>query len=115
MTRTEELLALAEKATSGPWKWVGDTLESESLDADYATVLAVEQLPRYAYPELQSGELVIENDADRDFIAACDPETIKQLVELCRLQHGALKMYAERGYCDPYPSIAAFNKFEGGE
>ena len=54
---------------------------------------------------------------------AANPETIKQLVELCRLQHEALKWAAEVDSAyDGEPAdelteaIAAFNRFEkGGE
>lgn len=98
MSRTEELLALAEKATPGPWVVEEGSLVNRECDDDDKWCIAE----------------IYHND-NIGFIAAANPETIKQLVELCRLQHEALKMYAERGYCDPYPSIAAFNKFEGGE
>lgn len=47
---------------------------------------------------------------------AANPETIKQLVELCRLQHEALMLldYGTR-FDEATGAIAAFNKFEGGE
>ena len=38
----------------------------------------------------------------------------EQLIELVRLQNEALEMYVERGYCDPFPSIAAFERFKQG-
>lgn len=50
-----------------------------------------------------------------EFHYKTNPPTIKQLVELSLAQNEALKMYVERGYCYPFPSIAAFNKFEGGK
>ena len=57
------------------------------------------------------------------FRVAANPETIKQLVELCRLQHVALIelspcMYKECQQVQKETqdhAIAAFNKFEGGE
>ena len=106
MTRTEELLALAEKATPGPWVW----------------------------PNVGSGDFVIAGedrlaigflDSPRTakYVAACNPETSKQLVELCRLQHVALIELSPCPYkeCQQVQketqdhAIAAFNKFEGGE
>ena len=92
MTRTEELMKLAEAANENATK---DDWGSR------------------AKFELQYSRL----------IAACTPETIKQLVELCRLQPGALKWAAEVDSAyDGEPAdelteaIAAFNRFEkGGE
>ena len=53
--------------------------------------------------------------ADMDsFHAAANPATIKQLVELCRLQHEALLTYE----CHPereQEAIAAYERFEKGE
>lgn len=50
------------------------------------------------------------------FDIAANPETIKQLVELVRMQHEALKLldYGTR-FEAATEAIAAFNKFEGGE
>ena len=83
MTRTEELLALAEASIK-------------------------ERPARNRLYKLQD---------------AANPETIKQLVELCRLQHVALIelspcMYKECQQVQKETqdhAIAAFNKFEGGE
>lgn len=90
MTRTEELMALAEDCKRG-WH----TAE------DLSNIFEV---------------------CEADLIAAANPETIKQLVELCRLQHEALKWAAEVDSAyDGEPAdelteaIAAFNRFEGGE
>lgn len=90
MTRTEELLALAEASIK-------------------------ERPARNRLYKLQD---------------ATNPETIKQLVELCRLQNEALKLvgnnlvpdYGQGHFAvqrfdklDIEKAIAAFNKFEGGE
>lgn len=50
------------------------------------------------------------------FRVAANPGTIKQLVELVRMQHEALKLldYGTR-FEAATEAIAAFNKFEGGE
>lgn len=60
-------LEICEKATPGPWvwEWGGDCLEG----GNYITVLEVIDLPEGTWPELQSGHLIIENEADRIFIA----------------------------------------------
>ena len=84
MTRTEELLALAEAAT--PWLNRTQTQVCDLADGNGA-------------------------------VLTINPETIKQLVELCRLQHEALKMldYGTR-FDEATEAIAAFNRFEkGGE
>lgn len=96
MTRTEELLKLAEAANENATK---DDWGSR------------------AKFELQYSRL----------IAACTPETIKQLVELCRLMKTPLlylhKLRSEEDAtytgsaleADVKKAIATFNKFEGGE
>lgn len=98
MSRTEELLALAEKATPGPWRADG---EHGYIDCVCTKTFCIAS--------------DIEKE-DAAFIAAANPETIKQLVELCRLQHGALMLldYGTR-FDEATGAIAAFNKFEGGE
>lgn len=72
MTRTEELLALAEAAIK-------------------------ERPARNRLYKLQD---------------TADPETIKQLIALCKLQHEVLLEFKSMSVCDE--AIAAFNKFEGG-
>lgn len=95
MTRTEELMNLAEAAM------VIDHNE-------HAEWYAAEYLERQGvyYPKNA-----------RFIAAAANPETIKQLVALCRLQHAALMQMEDYevlpGEWDT--AIAAFNKFEGGE
>jgi hypothetical protein len=84
MTRTEELLKLAEAATPGPH--------------------------RIGVPQ------PIVDLADREFQRVCTPETIRQLVELVRLQHEALKHWGEFTYEAAFSTseaIEAFNKWEG--
>lgn len=106
MTRTEELMKLAEAATPGLWYW----------------------------PNVGSGDFVIAGedrlaigflDSPRTakYVAAANPETIKQLVELVRLQNAALEFASDFipaseckvGECEVCEAIAAFDKFEGGE
>lgn len=103
MTRTEELLALAEAAIEENGNNDGQWYIPESLDV------------------VSQGFI---DGADATFIAACDPETIKHLVELVRLQHAALIelspcMHEECCQLQNQTqdqAIAAFNKFEqGGE
>ena len=87
MTRTEELLALAEAATS---------------------------------PYADDWEL---KQALLKFDRAANPETIKQLVELVRLQNSALEFasdfiptsYCNIGDCMVCETIEAFNKWENGK
>ena len=99
MTRTEELLALAKEATPGPWRADG---EHGYIDCVCTKTFCIAS--------------DIEKE-DAAFIAAANPETIKQLVELCRLQHEALMLldYGTR-FDEATGAIAAFNHFDqGGE
>jgi hypothetical protein len=100
MTRTEELLALAEAAM------VLDHNEQEGwYEADF-----IKECGAY-YPK------------NARFIAAANPETIRQLVELVRLQNAALEFaadfiptsYCNIGDCMVCETIEAFNKWENGK
>ena len=97
MTRTEELLALAEVATPGPW----DTNPADVLSSE----LEVTATNHYI-------SICDAAPYDALLIAAANPETIKQLVELVRLQHAALTYEgaAEFKVCDE--AIEAFNKWD---
>lgn len=114
MSRTEELLALAEAATPGPWIEGGrglDNLDENGLPIEYDAV--------YPADDEQENDCIARDVIHDDckFIAAANPETIKQLVELCRLQHEALKMldYGTR-FDEATEAISAYNRFEqGGE
>jgi hypothetical protein len=100
MTRTEELLALAEAATPGPW----DTNPADALSIE----LEVTANNHYI-------SICDATPYDALFIAAANPETIKQLVELVRLQHQALKHWGEFTYEAAFgasEAIEAFNKWE---
>ena len=56
--------------TPGPWEWVGDELDGNGGDICH-TVLEVQDTPENNYPEMQSGELIMPNEAaDRALIAA---------------------------------------------
>jgi hypothetical protein len=98
MTRTEELLALAEAATSGPW----DTNPADAFSSELEVTA--------------NNHYISVCDAapyDALFIAAANPETIKQLVELVRLQHYALTYEGAAEFQIYGEAIAAFNKWEG--
>lgn len=109
MSCTEELLKLAEAATPGPWRADG---EHGYIDCVCTKTFCIAS--------------DIEKE-DAAFIAAANPETIKQLVELCRLMKTPLlylhKLRSEEDAtytgsaleADVKKAIAAFNKFEGGE
>ena len=101
MTRTEELLALAEVATPGPW----DTNPADVLSSE----LEVTATNHYI-------SICDAAPYDALLIAAANPETIRQLVELVRLQHEALKHWGEFTYEAAFSTseaIEAFNKWEG--
>ena len=107
MTRTEELLALAEKATPGPW-WKGKC--EPTADGHALAWIGIH------FVDCEGGQSNYKEQADdAAFIAAANPETIKQLVELCRLQNEALKRVKNVKFHQIEEAIAAFNKFEGGE
>ncbi len=79
---SSQLFEPEEAVTSGPWRWAGDSLESK----DERLVLGVRDLPERAYPELQSGSLVMENEAsDKSLIAAAPDllEAIKKVMATC--------------------------------
>ena len=117
MTEDElrEIEAREHKATPGPWIEGGrglDNLDANGLPIEYDAV----------YPEDEDQENdCIARDVIHDdckFIAAANPETIKQLITLVRLQHEAIDGYGKTGYWNTdilENAIAAFNKFEGGE
>ena len=99
MTRTEELLALAEAATPGPW----DTNPADALSSELEVTA--------------SNHYISICDAapyDALFVSAANPETIRQLIELVRLQHEALMMldYGTR-FPEATEAIEAFDKWEG--
>jgi len=98
MTHTEELMKLAEAATPGPWHADGEH--------DYKDCVCTS---KYCI----TSDL---EEKDASFIAAANPETIKQLVELVRLQHESVKQYAKMMplYQAGIDAIAAFNRFEQG-
>lgn len=98
MSKTEELLKLAEAATPGPWRSYEDVVTFPWPEGGFC--LADGPKPR----------------ANADFIAAANPETIKALIVLVRLQHDALKadaLYAETSQVAEV--LAAFNKWESGK
>ena len=104
MTRTEELLALASNATPGPWK-LGNRANM-ALDPDTLEIMA--------------GNFYVTDAISRDaaFIAAANPETIKQLVEqMNRLVAGLSDVRNARDDMEMWgianDTLEAFNKWEG--
>jgi hypothetical protein len=99
MTRTEELLKLAKAATKVPhynYRWGVDRFGEKgagvkSFNADICSFVPT---------------------AIAEHVAAANPETIKQLVELVRLQHAAMNSPSGRKYTE---AIEAFNKWEAGK
>ena len=83
MSKTAQLLALAEAATPGPWRGYDDIVR---------------------FPKPEEGGFRIaacsRPIANAAFIAAANPETIKQLVELVRLQHEALLRFDTHYECE---------------
>ena len=115
MSKTAQLLALAEAATPGPW-WKEDGA------------------PRCVYAKVKGGRpngeglltvayygTVRPNDVpDAAFIAAANPETIKQLVEQMNVLVAALSaIRTARDDMEMWgianDTLEAFNKWENGE
>ena len=99
MTCTAQLLALADAAID----------ECNKDDSTWYTTFSLSFL---------SHRFI--DGADGKFIAAANPETIKQmclreqkLVELVRLQHDALEEFRSMSACDE--AIEAFNTWENGK
>ena len=109
MTRTEELLALAEAATKVQhynYRWGVDRFGEKgagvkSFHADICSFVPT---------------------AIAEYVAAANPETIRQLVELVRLQHQALRILntptrqeREQAVKVHADALEAFNKWENGK
>ena len=122
MTRTEELLALADKATPGPWEWINPMDDSPWDGSGYASLRTVKhygedkteirdglRYTSFSLPKFLVEAEEITSTDDATFISACNPETIKQLVELVRLQHDSLLCPGEAVLNDD--AIAAFHRF----
>jgi hypothetical protein len=104
MTRTEELLTLAAAATPGAW-WSGKC--EPTADGHALAWIGVH------FVDCHGGQKNYKEQVDdAAFIAAANPETIKQLVELVRLQHSELVEWCSDIGMDS-PAIEAFNKWEG--
>ena len=118
MTRTEELLALAAAATPGPWE--SGEFSTEHWEKTNHKHFVMSNLRRVAAIE------GLGYQSDAAFIAAANPEIIKQLIELVRLQHEALitcdvddvKYPDDTQFYDNHKvekAIEAFNKWEPGK
>lgn len=139
MTRTAHLLALADAATPGPWEWINPDDDSPWDGSGYASLRTVKHYGEdktevrdglhyttFSLPKFLVEAEQIESVDDAAFIAAANPETIKQmclreqkLVKSTIMLKDALSAIA-RGCnsSDPASIIArdaleAFNKWEG--
>lgn len=134
MSKTAQLLALAEVATPGPW--IAKDVSGAGLEIHmkhprypdktwpaFGTGAAYIKRGLVAYEtwvQFPTEELNVAQARNAAFIAAANPETIKQmclreqkLVELVRLQHDALEEFRSMSACDE--AIEAFNTWENGK
>ena len=105
MTKTEELLKLTEAATPGPWRFTANGVIGSDAMPDEQFIVLWDDDARNRFN-------------DFPLIAAANPATIKQLVELVRLQHEALKassMKQARWTDEQIEALDAFDRFEKGE
>ena len=105
MTKTEQLLNLAEAATPGPWRYTANGVIGSDAMPDEQFVVLWDDDARNRFN-------------DFPLIATANPATIKQLVELCRLQHEALEtcsMGCSYDVQDVVKALAAYERFEKGE
>jgi hypothetical protein len=124
MTRTEELLKLAEAATSGPWNNPRGIVHEAQLP--FTPVVATTLIAKVY--STNYGDFR-ESEANAAFIAAANPETIKQLVELVQSMKfhfdtiadeenwGTDGAWESSSYPDEIAmeAIEAFNKWENGK
>ena len=102
MTTLDELEKLADAATQGPWRKTGHGVviadrRTGNTDDDY--IVMWDDTPDY-----------VETDAT--FIAAANPQTIKQLIALVRLQHEALMSCSMGCSYDETEVVAATKAYE---
>ena len=119
MSRLDEIMRLAEEATHQHWR-----LGRMNHIRDYGSVReSVGPTDVVVDTDIGPYVLVAGNnnfyeDAKRNcaFIATMNPQTVKQMVELIRMQHECLidERYVSR-YSHIEEAIAAFEKFEKGE
>lgn len=116
----EKLRELERRATAAPWEWVGSDLDGP----DCTTVITVKDTPEGAWSELQSGELVMENEEhDRALIVAlrnAAPEILEKLARLEKLERVAEAARVVDGFADPESSFdralsAALADLDGGK
>jgi hypothetical protein len=100
MTTLDDLDALADAATPGPWRYTANGVIGSDAMPDNKFIILWDDDGRNRFN-------------DYPFIAAANPQTIKQLIALCRMQHEAL-LWNRGG--EPLPSkeaeaTAAFEQF----
>lgn len=97
----DTLEKLADAATPGPWNWYEwETKECAVVEEDGTSITSV-----------RHGGL-----PDHQFIAAANPATIKSLIALCRMQHGALCAANTNAYFKhAVDALVAFDNFNKGE
>jgi hypothetical protein len=106
MTTLDQLEALADAATPGPWRYTANGVIGSDAMPDNKFIILWDDDGRNRFN-------------DYPFIAAANPKTIKQLIALCRMQHDALVKYQTRGSMDDLESagyagddaLAAFEQF----
>lgn len=84
--------AAAEAATPGPWHWINSINDKPRQPGEYQSSLrTVEQFPSFiseAYPDHTLPKFILEaediEDANADFIAAANPDTVLRLVKQAR-------------------------------
>lgn len=81
----DELLALAEKATRGPWV-VNKEHDPINVYAERGTITLFDMLAPRSNPSAM---------ADADFIAACSPERIVSLIRRCREAEAVVRVAAD--------------------
>jgi hypothetical protein len=106
----DELEALANTATPGPWYHCQPFQVAGKIKTIHGMVPAhrIDFVSTNKEPVHEKVILGMESTSSNDmaFIAAVNPQTIKQLIELCRMQHEMIEN-AKMGLGDP---IAALNK-----
>ena len=117
--KLDELEKLADSATHGPWHSPGiGEIHVKHPDHPEGCIEIASVIFPNEYNDEEGGK-----QEDADFIAACDPHTIKRLIALVRLQHDALDylqnapegVYSELQETKlAMKALAAYGAFENG-
>jgi len=139
MTKTQQLLALCEAATPGPWEWINPEDDSPWSGSGYASLRTVKRYGEdktevrnglhytsFSLPKFLIEAEDISSTYDAAFITACNPAEIKRMVEVMLMMREALSFYmtppigqlndhhieaAKRGVA----AIAAFDEFNNAK